>query len=82
MMTIKGESSRWISLNIPYCDEFGWANEYYAISVSPRILDQVRNYIRDQDIHHLKKSWAQEEQEFIRTIDRYSQQFRWDKLSD
>jgi len=45
-------------------------------------LSSVVMTIRDQDIHHRKKSWNQEQQEFIRSIDHYSQQFRWDKISD
>ena len=82
VMGIKGESSRWIALNVPYCDGFGWADDSYAISVSPGILNRVRDYIRDQDRHHMKKSWDHEQQAFIRTINHYCQQFPWDNLSD
>ena len=79
---LKGESSNWISNNVTSCTGFSWANEYYAISVSPSVLVRVRNYIRDQDVHHQKRTWANEQEEFLKTIDSYSRQFRWDKVLD
>lgn len=71
MRNLKGESSRWIGANIKSGNRFGWASEYYAASVSLGILDRVRNYIRDQDVHHQKKSWDTEQQEFLEQIEQY-----------
>ncbi len=79
---LKGESSQWIRTNIPNCSGFRWAVDYYAVSVSPRIVNKVREYIRHQDNHHSHKSWQDEQREFFRTIDNYSRQFRWDRIHD
>ncbi len=79
---LKGGTSGLIGASIGSGNQFSWASEYYAVSVGPGILDRVRDYIRDQDMHHAKRSWHEEEQEFLKTIDRYSQQFRWDKIRD
>jgi len=79
---LKGESSLWIRTHIPHCSGFRWAVDYYAVSVSPGIVNKVRDYIRNQDIHHSQRSWQDEQREFYRTIDNYSRQFRWDRIHD
>ena len=79
---LKGESSRWINSHIPECRGFRWAHEYFAVSVGPGILDKVRDYIRDQDIHHKQRSTENELREFYKTIDNYSKRFRWDLIHD
>ena len=82
MRGLKGESSRWINSHIPECQGFRWAHEYYAVSVGPGILDKVRDYIRDQDIHHRHRSTENELRAFFKTIDNYSKRFRWDLIHD
>ncbi len=79
---LKGESSRWIRTNLPGCQGFRWAHEYYAISVSPSIINKVRDYIRNQEIHHIQRSAENELQLFLNTIDNYSKKFRWDLIHD
>lgn len=69
MQLIKGESSYWINKNnhlFPNLKnkKFEWQNEYYAISVSESILNRVRNYIKNQEEHHKKKSFKKECHEF------------------
>jgi len=65
MQLLKGESSFWINRN-GICEErFEWQDEYFAISVSESIVDRVRNYIKRQEEHHLKKTYAQEYYEMI-----------------
>lgn len=49
---LKGESSRWINQNSVTEDYFKWAKGYYAASVSKEKVEVVRNYIRNQEIHH------------------------------
>lgn len=63
---IKGESSYWINKNKITSSKFEWADEYYAVSVSESQLIVVRKYIRTQEDHHKKKSFADEHAEFIK----------------
>ena len=54
---IKGESSHWINKNKLCKGRFAWQEEYFAVSVSESILDNVREYIADQEKHHRIKSF-------------------------
>jgi len=72
---IKGESSHWINSNgilkevlpMEYQQKkFAWQNDYFAVSVSESILDRVRNYIKNQEVHHEKKTFQQEYDAFIK----------------
>ena len=62
---IKGESSFWINKNQLTQGKFEWADEYFAVSVSESQINNVREYIKNQEIHHKKKSWEDEYNEFI-----------------
>lgn len=63
---IKGESSFWINKNKLTDQKFEWQEEYFAVSVSESMLDKVRNYIKNQEIHHKQKTFAQEVEEFVK----------------
>lgn len=63
---IKGESSFWINKNKLIKEKFQWQDEYFAVSVSESMIEKVRNYIRNQEIHHQKKTFAEEYEEFMR----------------
>jgi putative transposase len=65
MQLIKGESSFWINKNSIVKESFEWADEYFAVSVSESQIDKVRDYIRNQEEHHQKKSWEEEYKEFL-----------------
>lgn len=63
MKLIKGESSYWInkqgilsSTNL-ITPTFEWQEEFYAASVSASSLSLVRNYIRNQEAHHSKRTF-------------------------
>jgi len=62
---LKGESSHWINKNQITEGKFSWQDEYFAVSVSESMIDSVRNYIKNQEKHHLKKSFSEEYREFI-----------------
>ena len=62
---IKGESSFWINKNQLIPNKFQWQKEYFAISVSESMVDKVRNYINNQELHHQNKTYEQEFNEFI-----------------
>lgn len=70
MLLIKGESSFWINKNnhlFPNLNgkRFEWQEEYFALSVSESILSRVRNYIKNQENHHKKKSFTKEYDEIV-----------------
>ena len=61
---IKGESSFWINKNQLTAEQFMWQDDYFAVSVSESNLQTVINYIKNQEIHHAKKSFNDEVKEF------------------
>ena len=65
MQLIKGESSYWINKHELTSRKFEWQDEYFAVSVSESKLDLVRNYIKNQEEHHRKKTFQEEYQELI-----------------
>lgn len=65
MQLIKGESSFWINKHGLTKGKFEWQEEYFAVSVSESVVDKVRNYIKNQEEHHSKKTFQQEYDEFI-----------------
>ena len=70
---IKGESSFWInkqnlideSVLNKYDSSFEWQDEYFAVSVSESILDKLRDYIKNQEVHHQNKSFQDEYDDFL-----------------
>lgn len=63
---LKGESSFWINQQKMMKYKFGWQDEYFAVSVGESQVETLRQYIRNQDIHHQKKTFQQEYDEFMR----------------
>lgn len=62
---IKGESSHWINKNNLTEEKFNWQSEYFAVSVSESMIQVVRNYIKNQEKHHQKKTFEAEYEEFL-----------------
>jgi len=62
---IKSESSRWINSNKITNRKFEWADQYFAGSVSESVIGKVRDYIRNQERHHTKRTFTQEYDEFL-----------------
>ena len=65
MQLIKGESSFWINKQQLTKQKFEWQDEYFAVSVSESMIDKVRDYIKNQEVHHHKKTFQEEYDEFI-----------------
>jgi REP element-mobilizing transposase RayT len=65
MQLIKGESAFWFNKQKFIIDKFAWQDEYYAVSVSESVLNNVREYIKKQEEHHLKKTFDEEYDELI-----------------
>lgn len=62
---IKGESSFWINKNKLTKEKFEWQDEYFAVSVSESLIDKVRDYIKNQEAYHKKKTFQEEYDEII-----------------
>jgi REP element-mobilizing transposase RayT len=63
---LKGESSFWYNNKTNFkTQKLEWQDEYFAVSVGASQLDTVRAYIDNQEIHHRKKTFAEEYDEFI-----------------
>lgn len=61
---VKQSSSTWIKQDrltwnkFPYFDS--WGRGYYAASVSPKLKDECKNYIKNQELHHGGESFVNE----------------------
>jgi len=75
MQLIKGESSFWINQNNLTTEKFSWQDDYFAVSVSESQAPTVKNYIKNQEKHHAKKSFADEVNEFMT-------KFGWELIKD
>jgi putative transposase len=64
LRTLKGDSSRWIhdEMRVP---KFEWQEGYGAFTVSSSNVAAVREYVRDQERHHRKRSFQEEYREFL-----------------
>ena len=65
LQLIKGESAYWVNKERVTPVQFEWANEYFAVSVSESVLENVRAYIDNQEEHHTKTTFAEEVEEFL-----------------
>lgn len=61
---IKGSSSHYINQNNLIADKFAWQTGYAAYSVSESVVDKVHQYIKNQKLHHQKKSLQEENEAF------------------
>jgi putative transposase len=62
---IKGESSFWMNKQ-GFLDEiFSWQDDYFAVSVSESQVKTVTAYIKNQEKHHAKKTFAEEAEAFM-----------------
>ena len=65
MQDIKGDSSKWINKKGFVKGHFSWQEGYGGFSYSKSHVDHVIDYIRDQEIHHRRKSFIEEYLEFL-----------------
>lgn len=62
---IKSNSSKWLHEQFPSMLGIAWQTGYAAFGVSESNLQTVHQYIRDQEAHHSKKSFAEEYEAFL-----------------
>lgn len=65
---LKGESSHWINQQNFCRGKFAWQNDYYAVSVSESNIQRVVRYIDNQEVHHQKRTFQAEYDEFLRLV--------------
>lgn len=63
---IKGESSHWWNQQKFTKIKFAWQTGYGAFSVSESMIAQVDDYVKNQKEHHLKLTYGQEVEAFIK----------------
>jgi putative transposase len=64
---LKGESSYWFNNKSGFnAGKLTWQNDYFAVSVSEKMLDATRAYIDKQVFHHQTQSFEQEYQRMMR----------------
>jgi putative transposase len=63
---VKGESSYWINKYKLTPEKFEWQDEYFAVSVSEKDVNKIREYIKNQEEHHSKTTFAQEYDLFMK----------------
>lgn len=69
VMAIKANSSRWAR---EATQELEWQRGYGAFSVSASLVPAVVKYIRNQDVHHKKRSF---EEEFVALLKKHGVAF-------
>ena len=62
---IKRDSSSWINNNKLVKGRFEWQDGYGAFSYAKSDLDRLISYVKNQEAHHLKKSFLQEYRELL-----------------
>ena len=63
---VKGNTSHWINEQDLMKEKFAWQSGYAAYSVSESQLEKVYDYILNQKVHHKKKTFTEEYDNFIR----------------
>jgi len=66
LQLIKGESSFWSNRNKIVQPSLTWADDYFAVSISEKAVDKVRDYIKNQEEHHRNVTFAQEYEKFMK----------------
>ena len=76
---LKRESSKWIKTKGRGLEEFHWQSGYGAFSVSPTNVDELRQYIANQEDHHRTETF---QDEFRRICRKYGvdidERYAWD----
>lgn len=63
---VKGSTSHFINEQNLITDKFSWQIGYAGYSVSESVLEKAFQYIKNQKEHHVKKTFEQEYNEFLK----------------
>jgi putative transposase len=81
MKKVKANSSRWLNEQHFLNHRFEWQSGYGAFSYSRSHVDDVFQYIRNQDVHHQKKSFKEEYVEMLRSFSiEYDERYLFQEL--
>jgi len=76
MRELKASSSKWAKRHQP---KFAWQRRYGAFTVSESAVDTVRDYIRRQKEHHLKRTFEKEYAVLLRRHSvEFDEKYLWD----
>ena len=77
MRVLKGDSSKWLHAELGVRD-FAWQEGYGAFTVSKSGVDAVREYVRNQEEHHRKRTFQEEYLEFLEKMGiEYDERYLW-----
>jgi putative transposase len=80
IQAIKGGSSFWYNKEYSQNSlKLSWQEGYQVISVSPGLLEPVKNYIFKQEEHHQKVNYSQEMEEFERELRKHYDPDKWER---
>jgi putative transposase len=68
VQNVKTESSKWVNSNKFLPGKFHWQEGFGAFTYSKSQLDNVANYIINQEEHHRKKTFRDEYREFLNSF--------------
>jgi len=76
---VKTSSSKWLKTQSPDLGGFRWQRGYGVFSVNPNGLDDLRNYIDNQEEHHRERDFQKEYLEFLKSEGiEYDERYVWD----
>jgi putative transposase len=76
---IKANSSKWMHETKPELARFGWQDGYAAFTVSKSVAEPVREYIRNQKLHHGRRDYKSELLELLARHEvEFDERYIWD----
>jgi putative transposase len=76
---IKANSSKWVHASKPEMAKFAWQDGYAAFTVSKSAVEPVREYIRDQKLHHRGRIFQGELLELLARHEvEFDERYIWD----
>jgi REP element-mobilizing transposase RayT len=76
---LKKGSSKWIKEKNPILWDFHWQDGYGAFSLSPSHVEDLKEYIVNQEEHHRRESFKDEFRRILENYDvTYDERYLWD----
>ncbi len=76
---VKSSSSKWLKTQSPDLEGFRWQRGYGVFSVNSKGLDDLCNYIENQEEHHRKRGYQDEYRETLSKDGvEYDERYVWD----
>ncbi|KAA9331797.1 IS200/IS605 family transposase [Adhaeribacter soli] len=70
---VKGESAHWMNKETLLPEKFSWQDDYFAVSIGESQLETVVKYIKNQEVHHARKSFEEE-------VNAFMQKYGWQQI--